>query len=45
MRSNLSAGQAVRSGRLIGVPSADFSGLRAIDGARGLAKALHPDAF
>ncbi|MFJ4783717.1 ABC transporter substrate-binding protein [Streptomyces sp. NPDC088794] len=45
LKTHLAATSAVRHGRLIAVPAADFSELRAVDGTVTLAKSLHPDAF
>ncbi|MBK6011718.1 ABC transporter substrate-binding protein [Streptomyces sp. MBT53] len=45
LRTHLAATAAVRGHRLIAVPAADFSELRAVDGTVTLAKSLHPDAF
>ncbi|MEW2368049.1 ABC transporter substrate-binding protein [Streptomyces sp. NPDC006656] len=45
LRDHLGATKAVRENRLVAVPAADFSELRAVDGTVALAKALHPDAF
>ncbi|GAA3267052.1 ABC transporter substrate-binding protein [Streptomyces lavendulae] len=44
LRSHLGATEAVVKNRLVAVPAADFSELRAVDGTVALAKALHPDA-
>ncbi|MFD9334985.1 ABC transporter substrate-binding protein [Streptomyces sp. NPDC060028] len=44
LRSHLGATKAVVNHRLVAVPAADFSELRAVDGTVALAKALHPDA-
>jgi iron complex transport system substrate-binding protein len=43
LRTHLSATAAVRGNRLVALPAADFSELRAVDGVATLAKALHPD--
>ncbi|GAA3086593.1 ABC transporter substrate-binding protein [Streptosporangium carneum] len=45
IRDHLGQTRAVRDNRLIGTPAADYSGLRAVDGALALARALHPAAF
>ncbi|MFJ1535450.1 ABC transporter substrate-binding protein [Streptomyces mirabilis] len=45
LKEHLGATKAVRTHRLVAVPAADFSELRAVDGTLALAKALHPDAF
>lgn len=45
LRTHLAATDAVRTNRLVAIPAADFSELRAVDGTADLAKALHPDAF
>lgn len=44
LRSHLRATRAVREDRLVAVPAADFSELRAVDGTVALAEALHPGA-
>ncbi|MEU3844140.1 ABC transporter substrate-binding protein [Streptomyces sp. NPDC028635] len=45
LRTHLAATKAVRDDRLVAVPAADFSELRAVDGTVTLAKSLHPQAF
>ncbi|GAA0423370.1 lipoprotein [Acrocarpospora corrugata] len=45
LRQHLSQTKAVKNGRLIGTPAADYSALRAIDGTQALARALHPTVF
>lgn len=45
LREHLGQTKAVKNGRLIATPAADYSGLRAIDGTQTLARALHPTVF
>ncbi|WP_214104937.1 ABC transporter substrate-binding protein [Acrocarpospora catenulata] len=45
LRTHLAQTRAVRNNRLVATPAADYAELRAIDGVRTLARALHPEAF
>ncbi|GAA3013175.1 ABC transporter substrate-binding protein [Streptosporangium longisporum] len=45
IREHLGQTDAVRNGRLVATPAADYSGLRSVDGTVTLARALHPAAF
>ncbi|MFD0890834.1 ABC transporter substrate-binding protein, partial [Streptosporangium algeriense] len=45
LRERLGQTRAVRNGRLVATPAADYSGLRAVDGVQAIARALHPGVF
>ncbi|MFF0576520.1 ABC transporter substrate-binding protein [Streptosporangium saharense] len=45
LREHLGQTKAVKNGRLVATPAADYSGLRAVDGVQTIARALHPDVF